>query len=218
MPQLIAMVIVVVGAMIYMFQTFGGTGDKIEGIAQKSSIITEINNIKDGLKIAAKSEQIAETDSGDAVDSLHELGELSYFADQINEQVQDNFNATTSIPNTYYAISFGGAESTPGGMAIKLATNKDHIPGIFVDLSVGSLADNAAFLEAQIASDLSAVAHIDRHATAATTGADAASTATGVDARIPADNTAVTTAGSETAKDGKFIIYFKDFGADEVVK
>lgn len=29
MPQLIAMVIVVVGAMIYMFQTFGGTGDRL---------------------------------------------------------------------------------------------------------------------------------------------------------------------------------------------
>jgi len=46
MPQLIAMVIVVVGAMIYMFQTFGGTGDKIEGIAQKTSVLTEVNNIK----------------------------------------------------------------------------------------------------------------------------------------------------------------------------
>ena len=38
MPQLIAMVIVVVGAMIYMFQTFGGTGDKIEGIAHKTQL------------------------------------------------------------------------------------------------------------------------------------------------------------------------------------
>ena len=61
MPQLIAMVIVVVGAMIYMFQTFGGTGDKIEGVAQKGSIITEINNIKDGVKIAAKSGHIETT-------------------------------------------------------------------------------------------------------------------------------------------------------------
>lgn len=217
MPQLIAMVIVVVGAMIYMFQTFGGTGDKIEGIAQKSSIITEINNIKDGLKIAAKSKQIAETDSGDAVNSLHELGELSYFADQINEQVIANNAATPSVPNTYYAISFGGEESKPGGMAIKLAVNKNHIPGIYVDLSVGTLADNAAFLEAQIASDLEAVAHIDRHATAATTGSDS-TVSSGLNSRIPVDNTAVTTAGSETAKDGKFIVYFKDFGSDEVVK
>ena len=54
MPQLIAMVIVVVGAMIYMFQTFGGTGDKIEGIAQKTSIVTEINNIRNGLQLAVR--------------------------------------------------------------------------------------------------------------------------------------------------------------------
>ena len=89
MPQLIAMVIVVVGAMIYMFQTFGGTGDKIEGVAQKGSIITEINNIKDGVKIAAKSGHI-ETTAGtdaDAVSDLKGLATLSYFAEQINSQL-----------------------------------------------------------------------------------------------------------------------------------
>ena len=58
MPQLIAMVIVVVGAMIYMFQTCGGTGDKIEGIAQKTSIVTEINNIRNGLQLAVRAEDI----------------------------------------------------------------------------------------------------------------------------------------------------------------
>ncbi|PKN13976.1 MAG: hypothetical protein CVU67_08065, partial [Deltaproteobacteria bacterium HGW-Deltaproteobacteria-24] len=58
MPQLIAMIIVVVGAMIYMFQTFGGTGDKIEGIAQKTSVITEINNIKNGLQLAVRAGDI----------------------------------------------------------------------------------------------------------------------------------------------------------------
>jgi hypothetical protein len=58
MPQLIAMVIVVVGAMIYMFQTFGGTGDKIEGIAQKTSIVTEINNIRNGLQLAVRAGDI----------------------------------------------------------------------------------------------------------------------------------------------------------------
>ena len=57
------MVIVVVGAMIYMFQTFGGTGDKIEGIAQKTSVITEINNIKNGLKLAARNANIAATEN-----------------------------------------------------------------------------------------------------------------------------------------------------------
>ena len=58
MPQLIAMVIVVVGAMIYMFQTFGGTGDKIEGIAQKTSIVTEINNVRNGLQLAVRAGDI----------------------------------------------------------------------------------------------------------------------------------------------------------------
>jgi len=219
MPQLIAMVLVVVAAMIYMFQTFGGTGDKIEGVAQKGSIITEINNIKDGLKIAAKSEQIGASTSGDVVSTLHELGTLSYFANQINEQVVDNFKATTSIPNTYYAISFGGAKSTPGGMTIKLAPKAGYIPGIYVDLSEGTLKGNAAFLEAQIAEDLKAIATIDRHALGATAGAASTAT-TGVDKRIPLSTASSGTAaaGTESSKDGKFIVYFKDFGADEVVK
>jgi hypothetical protein len=214
MPQLIAMVIVVVGAMIYMFQTFGGTGDKIEGVAQKASIITEINNIKDGLKIAAKSGQIGATTSGDVVSTLHELGQLSYFADQINEQVQDNNSATPSLPDTYYAISFGGAKSTAGGMTIQLAPKTGYIPGIYVDFSTGTLKDNAAFLEAQIANDLAPIAHIDRHAISDTAGGAAAATATGVDERIPTD----TATSTDSLKDGKFIIYFKDFGSDEVVK
>lgn len=42
MPQLIAMVIVVVAAMIYMFQTFGGTGDKIEGVAKKQVLLQKL--------------------------------------------------------------------------------------------------------------------------------------------------------------------------------
>ncbi|MAC84531.1 MAG: hypothetical protein CL624_10385 [Arcobacter sp.] len=220
MPQLIAMVIVVVGAMIYMFQTFGGTGDKIEGVAQKASIITEINNIKDGLKIAAKSEQIGASTSGDVVSTLHELGSLSYFADQINEQVQDNNTQSTPIPDTYYAISFGGAAGVKGGMTIKLVPKTDYIPGIYVDLSEGTLADNAAFLESQIANDLSPIAFIDRHAVSDAVGADAASGATGVNTRLPSATAATGTAaaGNESSKDGKFVIYFKDFGSDEVVK
>ena len=35
MPQLIAMVIVVEGAMICMFHTFAATGDQIDGVAHK---------------------------------------------------------------------------------------------------------------------------------------------------------------------------------------
>ena len=91
MPQLIAMIIVVVGAMIYMFQTFGGTGDKIEGIAQKTSIITEINNIKNGIKLAARSGDIrSSVDNTDPANpkpvsaDLKTLANAAYFAEQIN--------------------------------------------------------------------------------------------------------------------------------------
>lgn len=199
-----------------MFQTFGGTGDKIEGVAQKGSIITEINNIKDGIKIAAKSGQIGDATSGDVVSTLHELGGLSYFAQQINEQVVDNnINTTTPTANTYYAISFGGAEVTPGGMALQLVAKPNLVPGIFVDLTVGSLKDNAAFLEGQIAKDLETIAYIDRAAEKVADGGTAAKTgSTGLEARIPE---AALVPGSTRLGDGKFIIYFKDFGSDEIV-
>jgi hypothetical protein len=219
MPQLIAMVIVVVGAMIYMFQTFGGTGDKIEGVAQKASIITEINNIKDGVKIAAKSGHIGDgtSDPADAVVNLAGLGTLSYFAEQINEQVKANASA-----NTYNAISFGGAkDSATPAMQISLVASKavgtvKMIPGIFVDLSKGSLKDNKAFLEAQIATDLSTIAYIDRAATTAVAATTARGTTTDLDKRTPSD-TKATPSAAELA-DGTFIIYFKDFGSDEVVQ
>lgn len=220
MPQLIAMVIVVVGAMIYMFQTFGGTGDKIEGIAQKTSVITEVNNIKNGLKLAARAEHVssAATPSGDASNNLKGLGELSYFPEQINNQVINNTDT-----NAYYAISFGGTNpATIGGMTLKLVTpvpvsGVKMIPGIFVDLSAGSLKDNKGFLESQIANDLKDVAYIDRNALTASAAATVrGSTATDPDIskRTPADTASST--GSDA--DGKFIIYFKDFAANEVVQ
>ena len=220
MPQLIAMVIVVVGAMIYMFQTFGGTGDKIEGVAQKGSIITEINNIKDGIKIAAKSGHIENNanTSTDAVTDLKGLATLSYFAEQINSQLTDSTNVNA---NVYNAISFGGDVETTAGtanksaMKISLVSNTaGAIPGIFVDLEDGSLKDNKAFLEAQISTDLASIATIDRGATTAT--AKALATGTGLSAqelRTPATTNTTPT----TLADGKFIIYFKDFGSDEVV-
>ena len=213
MPQLIAMVIVVVGAMIYMFQTFGGTGDKIEGIAQKTSVVTEINNIKNGLKLAARAEHIssATTPAGDAKKDLKGLGQLAYFPEQINDQVTNNADT-----NAYYAISFGGAKDTVGGMTLKLVapaavSSVKMIPGIYVDLTVGSLKDNAAFLESQISTDLADIAFIDRKANSATAAATARGTASDLEKRTPGDSTA------GTDSDGKFIIYFKDFGANEVV-
>ena len=221
MPQLIAMIIVVVGAMIYMFQTFGGTGDKIEGVAQKASIITEINNIKDGIKIAARSGHIEATASTttDAAADLKGLADLSYFAEQINEQIIKNADTTN---NTYNAISFGGTEDTAGGMKLSLYAVAGKVPGILVDLGFtgGNLSSNAAFLEAQVATDLESIAHIDRGVVVSDAGVVTAGTAawstteTTLEARMP--KTTATTAN--TLKDGKFIIYFNDFGSDEVVQ
>ena len=232
MPQLIAMIIIVVGAMIYMFQTFGGTGDKIEGIAQKTSIITEINNIKNGLKLAARAGEISTKGrttgtGGDAVVSasdLNGLAQLKYFAEQINEQLLKNGtgDTRTAIMNTYSAISFGGTSENAidgsGSMLIKLVANKKgQIPGIFVDLSRGGLKDNAGFLESQIATDLAGTAIIDRLATAAATATPAAADLrTGEKLSEPEKRTpGVSTGGSET--DGMFTIYFQDFGSNEVV-
>jgi hypothetical protein len=211
------MVIVVVGAMIYMFQTFGGTGDKIEGVAQKSSIITEINNIKDGLKIAARSGHIGNgtNDPADAVTNLKGLATLSYFAEQINDQLTDTTNNAANA-NIYNAISFGGevvsGATNDSAMKISLISNvQGAIPGIYVDLSAGSLKDNVAFLEAQIATDLSAVAVIQRKANSTTAG-ELPTTGTDAEKRIPT----APTAGTDI--DGKFAIYFKDFGSSEVVQ
>lgn len=222
MPQLIAMVIVVVGAMIYMFQTFGGTGDKIEGIAQKTSIVTEINNIKNGLKLAARAEQIEKRDSAKAVSTLESvetlegLAELAYFPEQVNQQIIDSADNGTGVDNfnIYKAISFGGDDTTKvGDLEISLVNNiAGAIPGIFVDLSKGGLKDNAAFLETQIANDLASIATIDRHAITATANA-LQTTGSDIDKRTPA----LTTATATSPSDGMFIIYFNDFGSNEIV-
>lgn len=230
MPQLIAMIIIVVGAMIYMFQTFGGTGDKIEGIAQKTSIITEINNIKNGLKLATRTEALLNsggTVTGDQVKTLQGLAFSGYFAEQINEQLKNKLTAKTDTRNVYNAISFGGDKGT--GDVLTTANTSDlqislvsdvanKIPGLFVDLSKGGLKSNAGFLESQIATDLGAVAYVDRKANTNTAGATALTAdqikeiGTDIAGRIPG----VSSAGTES--DGMFIVYFKDFGANEVVK
>ena len=210
MPQLIAMVIVVVAAMIYMFQTFGGTGDKIEGIAQKSSIITEINNIKNGLQLAVRAGDINTTPT-----TLVNLATLGYFADQINRQVNDNTTAgiANQGTNSYSAISFGG-EDNPGMILNLVVGAVNTRPGIRVQLLNG-LAANASFLEAQIANDLEAVASIDRVTTTAT------AVTLDVNGNVPAANRPSTVnvptgteAGTATAatgtEDGIFVVYFKD--------
>ncbi|OCL89503.1 hypothetical protein [Arcobacter porcinus] len=227
MPQLIAMIIIVVGAMIYMFQTFGGTGDKITGVAQKTSIITEINNIKSGLQFAARDKKIATTYdavNGNYYNSLAGFAKDGYFADQINEQIANKVDGTARDNdfNHYSAISFGGDNTNvanyKGDMMISLVLNEGRTPGIFVDLSKGGLKDNAPFLEAQIANDLKSIAYINRKDTANDTGTITASNkdrTTGTSAeksRIPDD------AGTGADNDGMFTIYFKDFGSNDIVR
>jgi hypothetical protein len=222
MPQLIAMVIVVVGAMIYMFQTFGGTGDKIEGIAQKTSVISEINNIKNGLKIAARGKNIGVGTSANTSNSLIGLARLAYFPEQINTQITTDLTGaarTDATYNNYYAISFGGEEATVANSAMRIslvAPSATIVPGIYVEFQAGgSLFANAGFLESQIANDLQDIAYIDRAATAVPTTltARAGATTTALDRRLPV----ATTATTAQLSDGRFIIYFNDFGLDEVV-
>jgi len=216
MPQLIAMVIVVVGAMIYMFQTFGGTGDKIEGIAQKTSIVTEINNVRNGLQLAIRAGDITTTPT-----VLKDLADLGYFADQMNTEIGDNDDAgiANGESNTYSAISFGG-ENNPG-MLINLIVG-DTIntrPGIRVELT-GALLGNANFLESQIATDLAAVASIDRTSATLAEGQAVAKLVTAAVSDVPAANRPSTvsvatgvdagTATGDTLEDGIFTIYFKD--------
>jgi len=226
MPQLIAMVIVVVGAMIYMFQTFGGTGDKIEGIAQKTSIVTEINNIRNGLQLAVRAGDITNDGTAANTTALFDLANLGYFADQMNNEIADNTddnNITSGAGNTYSAISFGG-EDNPG-MLLNLVTDDttavatvrdgDGVittpgtitqrPGIRVELT-GALAANANFLESQIATDLAAVASIDR---VTTDGGPVV-----LDEAGNVQNTAAQTTDNEG--DGIFTIYFKDMPATVV--
>jgi hypothetical protein len=215
MPQLIAMVIVVVGAMIYMFQTFGGTGDKIEGVAQKSSIITEVNNIRNGLQLALRADAITTTPT-----TLAELATLGYFADQMNNEIADNdgtaitpVDETTDLngdENTYSAISFGG-ENNPGLFLTLVVGAEGTRPGIRVQFD-NSLETNAGFLETQIANDLQAIASIDRTTLDGTAVAIDENGDTPAETR-PVDNAATigtVEAGTATLTDGVFTIYFKD--------
>lgn len=240
MPQLIAMIIIVVGAMIYMFQTFGGTGDKIEGIAQKTSVITEINNIKNGIKLAARAgdvttdkikvpgytaEGVATGTDVEVNAGLKALSSLKYFAEQINEQINSrntnagkpaSVNNDVWLANAYNAISFGGTKDSAGGMIVSLvADNKGKVPGIFVDFDFtdSKLKEGGGFLESQIQNDLKDIAFIDRKALTPKGSATSRGTTSAIEARTPADN-----GDAGTESDGKFIIYFKDFGANEVVK
>ena len=205
-----------------MFQTFGGTGDKIEGVAQKTSIVTEINNVKNGLQLAMRGSDITAANPN----TLAGLARLAYFADQMNLEIGNNvgviaFTATADInrnANTYTAISFGG-ETNPALFLsyIPVAAAGDR-PAIRVQFAQnGTLWTNRAFLEAQLANDLQAIAAIDR------TNVDgtrvgivdnevplANRPATINVANNPTNNGAGTAADAALLGDGVFTIYFKD--------
>lgn len=224
MPQLIAMVIIVVGAMIYMFQTFGGTGDKIEGVAQKTSIIAEINNVRNGLQLAVRSGDISVGAAG-TPNTLAGLAIQQYFADQMNDEIRNNkatvdFSATANInqnANTYSAISFGG-EAKPSLFLsyIPVAATGDR-PAIRVQIAQNSsLWENRAFLESQVANDLEPIAAIDRTTVDGTrvTISDNEVPAANRPARVvvannPTNKEAGTATGA-TLEDGVFTVYFKD--------
>lgn len=226
MPQLIAMVIIVVGAMIYMFQTFGGTGDKIEGVAQKTSIIAEINNVRNGLQLAVRSGDISVGAVGVATpNTLAGLAIQQYFADQMNDEIRNNegtvdFSATANInqnANTYSAISFGGEAKPSLFLSYIPVANPGDRPAIRVQIAENSsLWENRAFLESQVANDLEPIAAIDRTSVAG-------ERVTLVDNEVPAanrpnrvvvnnntTNTADGTATGATLEDGVFTVYFKD--------
>lgn len=224
MPQLIAMVIIVVGAMIYMFQTFGGTGDKIEGVAQKTSIIAEINNVRNGLQLAVRSGDISVGTSG-TPNTLAGLAIQQYFADQMNDEIRNNkgtvdFSATANInqnANTYSAISFGGEAKPSLFLSYIPVADPGDRPAIRVQIAQNSsLWENRAFLESQVANDLEPIAAIDR------TNVDGTRVAIS-DNEVPAanrpdrvvvnnntTNKAAGTATGATLEDGVFTVYFKD--------
>ena len=228
MPQLIAMIIIVVGAMIYMFQTFGGTGDKIEGIAQKASVITEINNIKNGLKLAARAGDIKYSSTGGST-TLKDLANLGYFPEQVNEQLVKS----TKDTNAYNAISFGGISDQEDNAAMKVSlvtVGENFIPGIYVEFpQKGSLGSSAGFLESQVANDLKSISLIHRSADSVSKANSVAqnSSGSGIEQRTPKVGTLKSGTGvngvaaeyedTTNNDDGKFIIYFSDFGSNEVV-
>ncbi len=181
MPQLIAMTIVVVGAMIYMFNSFGGTGNKITSIAQKPSVLTEISSIKSGINLALAGGEIKKGTT------LRDLAKLGYFEKAINEQLlkddssfQNKLISTgyaylgntsfyrngTISENFYSALSFGGRKKS--SMLISLVTNLNGtdskstglIPGLRIQF-LNDLDENGGFLERQISNDLKNLAIID---------------------------------------------------------
>lgn len=137
-----------------MFQTFGGTGNNIEGMAQKTSVITEINNIKGGISIALRSKDIEVNSILGQTTTLLDLAEKEYFDININKQLIDN-NSTI-----YNGISFGSDGSLLMFLVLPEISNENG-PGISITVAEG-LNETKGFLESQIAKDLEPIANIDK--------------------------------------------------------
>ena len=121
--------------------------------------------------------------------------------------------------NTYSAISFGG-EGKPA-LFISYIPPKDAGDKVGIRVQVvnnGTLWTNRGFLESQLATDLQAIAAIDR----TTLNGDPVKT---VDGEVPKENRPASikvtnnptnkdagTASGDTLEDGVFTIYFKDLG------
>ena len=119
--------------------------------------------------------------------------------------------------NTYSAISFGG-EGKPA-LFISYIPPKDAGDKVGIRVQVvnnGTLWTNRGFLESQLATDLQAIAAIDR----TTLNGDPVKT---VDGEVPKENRPASikvtnnptnkdagTASGDTLEDGVFTIYFKD--------
>ena len=235
MPQLIAMVIVVVGAMIYMFQTFGGTGDKIEGIAQKTSIVTEINNIRNGLQLAVRAGDIEKSVTAVAAQAavaanpsatppveavparaaipagdttLIGLAVLGYFADQMNDEIGDNAKTV----GTYNATNnTAGQQNTYSAISFGGETT----PGMNISMVVGA-AGTRPGIRVQLLNGLAGNAAF-LESQIATDLASVASidrtTVNGTAVTLDADGdvpTANASTSSTAASDGVFTVYFKD--------
>ena len=100
-----------------------------------------------------------------------------------------------------------------------VADKAGAIPGIYVSFNFtdSTLKESGGFLESQIANDLKDIAYIDRKALSAKSG-DLDRSVAGKDESQIAKRTPKDNAETGTESDGKFIIYFKDFGSNEVVK
>ncbi len=229
MPHILASLVTVIVATVYMFQTFGGTSSKLDSVAQKAVILTEIENIKKGLQFYMSFEQMTSTTT------LKDLADLTCFAPSINEQLKkdyttfqtklDNLTIPTGVAstdydyikgdrgnafeNTYSAISLGARENP--SLLISLLTNKSgtnpqrFIPGIRVQL-LGKLEKEKAWLERQIIQELKSIAYIDTRATWGDYMLGKDCTDNGGFCFSSPNQTSF----SSLAPDGIFTLYFKD--------